>query len=74
MPSPNLGTFVTYYLPDGPSRGQGRAALVVSQHDNKSTGTLDVWVFGSPRSDGPKYASPLFIGDVDNGTSPGQWH
>ena len=73
MAQQSKGTIVTYHLPDGPSKGAARAALVVEAHDASSTGTLDLYVFGNSRTDGVKYDQPLFVPAVVHGNNPGQW-
>ncbi len=75
MPGPKAhGEAVNYYLPDGPSKGQARVALVASYHSGDAQGVVDLWVFGNPRSDGPTYDSPVFVASVSHGTGTGQWN
>lgn len=69
-----------YVLPDGPSQGQHRPAIVVRVWRGEfphADGVVQLQVFADGSNDGPDYASGLYWATsvrYDPSGSPGTWH
>ena len=74
--TPSVGRIVHYVLPEGPSIGEHKAAIIVHVPGGPGA-NLSLFVFPDAGNDGPNWKTPVWVTDVvydETGGTAHSWH